>query len=53
MAGIAHYCLHKLRLLPSQFLELDEPDKAFVIASVLKKVEQEKKEAKKLERMKK
>ena len=49
MASIAHYCLHKLHMLPSHFLELEE-DKAFVIASVTLKVEKERKEAERIKR---
>lgn len=50
MASIAHYCLHKLRMLPSQFLELEEEDKAFVIASITLKAEKERKEAERIKR---
>ena len=45
---IAHYCLHKLRMLPSQYLNLSLEEKAFVEASILLKIEKEAKEAKKL-----
>lgn len=50
MAGVVHYCLHKLHMLPSQFLELEEEDKAFVIASVTLKAEKERKETERIER---
>lgn len=50
MAGVAHYCLHKLHMLPSQFLELEEEDKAFVIASVTLKAEKERKETERIKR---
>lgn len=50
MASIAHYCLHKLHMLPSQFLELEEEDKAFVIASVTLKAGKERKDAERIER---
>lgn len=50
MASIAHYCLHKLHMLPSQFLALEEEDLAFVIASVTLKVEKERKETERIKR---
>ena len=49
-ANYAYYCLHKLHILPSQYLEMDEQDKAFVIAAIRIKLEKEKKEAKNAER---
>jgi hypothetical protein len=42
--------LHKLRILPSQFLELDQKDKAFIIAAIDLKIEAEKKEASKIKK---
>lgn len=47
MGGIAHYCLHKFKMLPSTFLNLDSQDKAFIIASIQIKLENDRKEAKK------
>lgn len=47
---MAHYCLHKLGILPRQFDELDDYNKAFIIASIQVKIEREKKEAKKLKK---
>ena len=44
------YCLHKLRILPSQFLDLDQKDKAFIIAAIDLKIEAEKEEAKKIKK---
>lgn len=44
-AVYAYYCLHKLKMLPSQFLNLDRYEKAFVIASIDVRVEREKREA--------
>lgn len=41
---IAHYCLHKLRILPSQYLSLEAKEKAFVEASIILKIEKEAKE---------
>nr|DAQ78121.1 MAG TPA: hypothetical protein [Caudoviricetes sp.] len=46
-ANIAYYCLHKLHRWPHEFLELSRYEKAFVIASVEKKLEHDKKEAQK------
>nr|DAJ93101.1 MAG TPA: hypothetical protein [Caudoviricetes sp.] len=37
-------------MLPSQFLALDEEDKAFVIASIALKAEKERKEAERIKR---
>ncbi|WP_185807758.1 hypothetical protein [Lysinibacillus telephonicus] len=42
--------LHKLRLLPSQYLNLPRLEKAFVIASIQVKIEAEKKARKEAER---
>ena len=53
MAGYAHYCLHEFNCTPSFFIELDENEKAFVIASIDVKVEKEMEEKKKLERQSK
>jgi hypothetical protein len=44
------YCLHKFRILPSQFLDLDQKDKAFIIAAINLKIEAEKEEAKKIKK---
>jgi len=49
----AHYCLHKLHMLPSEFIALDDQEKAFVIASIKIKMEAEKEEAEKIKRAKK
>lgn len=43
-ANYAYFCLHKLNLLPSQFLNLSRQEKAFVIAAIDIKVANEKKE---------
>lgn len=50
MTGYAYYCLHELRLLPSQFLKLDRREKAFVIASIDMRAEQINEERKKLKK---
>lgn len=41
---MAHYALQKLHLLPSIFVSLPKRELAFVCASTLVKVEEEKKE---------
>lgn len=43
MANYAYYCLHKLKILPSVFLDMENQEKAFVIAAINKKVEADKK----------
>lgn len=48
-ANYAYYALLKLHILPSVFLEMDEQEKAFVIASIKLKAEHDKKEKKKAE----
>lgn len=48
MANYAYYCLHKLRITPRQFDEMDKYEKAFVIASIDIKMEADKEEQKKL-----
>lgn len=48
MAGYAYYALHKLKILPSTFVDLSIEDKAFIIASIRLKIENEKKEMKKM-----
>lgn len=42
MAGYAHYALHKLKILPGDFAELDLEEKAFIIASIRLKIENDK-----------
>ena len=44
-ANYAYYALHKFRWKPSEFLELDPYERAFVIAAIDIRVENEKKEA--------
>lgn len=46
-ANYAYYALLKLHILPSVFLDMDEQEKAFVIASIELKAEHDKKEKKK------
>lgn len=49
MANYAYYALHKLHVLPSVFLEMDEQEKAFIIAAIDIKIENDKKEKKRAE----
>ncbi|MBR4026686.1 MAG: hypothetical protein IKJ01_03895 [Lachnospiraceae bacterium] len=49
-ANFAYYALHKLHILPSVFLEMDEREKLFVIASIQIKIEKDKKEKEEAER---
>ena len=53
MANFAFYALHKLRIKPSEFLEMDEYEKAFVIASIQIRNEEEEKQHKELEKQSK
>lgn len=46
-ANIAYYCLHKLHKWPHEFLNLDRYERAFVMAAVQLKLENDKKEAQK------
>ena len=49
-ANFAYYALLKLHILPSVFLEMDEQEKAFVIAAIKIKIENDKKKEKEVER---
>ncbi|WP_092475322.1 hypothetical protein [[Clostridium] polysaccharolyticum] len=49
-ANYAYYALYKLKILPSVFDAMCEEEKAFVIASIQIRVENEKKEQRRLER---
>lgn len=53
MANFAFYALHKLKIKPSEFLEMDEYEKAFVIACIDIRCEKEAKEAKEMEKQSK
>ena len=48
-ANYAHLALQKLHILPSTFANMEMNEKAFVVASIRIRVEDEKKEAKKLQ----
>lgn len=50
MANYAYYCLHKLKITPRQFDEMDRYEKAFVIAAIDIKQDNDKEENKKLKR---
>lgn len=50
MANYAYYCLHKLRITPRQFDEMDEYEKAFIIAAIDIKVKNDKEQEKKAKR---
>lgn len=47
-ASFAHYCLHKLRLLPSEYLALPRNERMFIMASIKRKTELEKEELDKI-----
>lgn len=49
-ANYAYYALLKLHILPSVFLAMEEPEKAFVIASIQEKAEQDKEKEKEMKR---
>ncbi|MGE4215239.1 MAG: hypothetical protein AB7E42_10770 [Anaerotignaceae bacterium] len=42
--------MHKLHILPSEFLQLEKREKAFVIAAIDEKIRIEKEEAKKIKK---
>lgn len=50
MANVAHFCLQKLHILPSEFNRLTTREKAFIIASVQIRVDSERDAAKKAKR---
>lgn len=49
-ANYAYYCLHKLRILPHDFLALDPYERAFIMAAIDVRLEAEQKEQRKLKR---
>ena len=53
MANFAFYALHKLKIRPSEFLEMDEYEKAFVIACIDIRCEEDAKQAKEMEKQSK
>ncbi|WDV47454.1 hypothetical protein PV797_07185 [Clostridiaceae bacterium M8S5] len=44
MAIVCHYALHKLHKLPSEIMDLPDRERAFIIASIRQKVEDDRKE---------
>ena len=50
MANYAYYCLHKFRITPRQFDEMDKYEKGFIIASIDIRLKNEKEEMKKAKR---
>lgn len=50
MANYAFYALHKLRIKPSEFSEMDDYERAFVIACIDIRCDEEAKQAKELEK---
>ena len=53
MANFAFYALHKLRIKPSEFSEMDDYEKAFVIASIQIKCDEDAKQAKEMDKQSK
>ncbi len=47
-ASYAHYCLHKLKMLPSEYLNLPRRERQFIIASIQLKTELETQEYEKM-----
>lgn len=41
-ANYAYYCLHELGILPSAFVDMDRQEKAFIIACIDRRLEEEK-----------
>ncbi len=52
MANYAYYCLHKLKIRACEFLEMDEEEKAFTIAAIDLKLDEDKKAAAKMKKKK-
>lgn len=48
-----HYCIQKLHWKPWEYLELNDKQKAFTIASIQLRIENEKKEADKAKKRRK
>ena len=47
-ANYAYYALHKLHIRPREFMEMDDEEKAFVIAAVKVKIKNDRKREKEL-----
>lgn len=50
MANFAYYALHKLHIRPMEWLDMEEEEKAFIIASIEIRGKAEEEERKKAER---
>jgi hypothetical protein len=48
---LAHFALQKLRILPSTLVNMSDKEKAFVYASIMLRVEEEKRQNDKLKRI--
>lgn len=46
-ANFAHYALHELKIRPKDYIEMDFKEKAFIIASIKVRLDDEKEAAKK------
>ena len=46
----AYYALHKLHIRPSEWVDMDENEKAFIIAAIDEKAKEDKKAKKEAER---
>ena len=49
---IVHYALQKLHILPSEFLNMEQWERAIIIASIKERAEAEEKETKRLKKQK-
>lgn len=49
-ANIAYYCLHKFHKWPHEFLDLNVEERAYVVAAVEMKMEQDREAARKSKR---
>ncbi len=49
-AVFAYYALHKLHIRPSEWIEMEENEKAFIMAAIEEKAEEDEKQRKKAER---
>lgn len=49
-APYVHYALHKLRIRPSEFVTMDEQEKAFIFASIIIKAKQDKEQEREVKR---
>ncbi len=47
---LAFYCLHEFHKFPHEFLELPRKERAFIIAAINRRIEDDKKKQKEIER---